>query len=481
MKGMPILLAAVLLSVGFAAAEPGVVSVSATYQGHDEAMPWRMGRPSVRYGYAVRVGKNTFLTTESLVRNHRLIELSKARTAQKMAARVLLSDEHVNLALLSVDKIGALADLELFGPIDKLAPKAELEVLQFDGNRQLQRGMGRMLRVGMERLPDAPYRSLTMQLLTDVNVNGQGAPMLCGGKLAGLVMAYDKSTRTGAVVPFPVLQRFLEDALREPYQGIAAAGFVSAVLVDPAKRAFLGVKKPDVGFAVVMCHPQSGAAAALKPNDVIMEWDGHTVDNLGYYNDPEFGRLDFSYLIKGRRRPGDRISASVIRDKQVKPVEVLLTAFRDGHNLIPDDPTARQPDYLVTGGLVLRECTGRFLNAYGDNWRNSAPARLVHLHDTRRLRPERPGDRVVIISQILRDPINIGYEYFIGRVVEGANGQPIRNLGDVFRIQDESGPITRLKLARLEVEIAFDAAQLPEAHKRLSRAYGIPALRRRID
>lgn len=475
---MRLTLALLSLVVAAAAADdPGVVSVATTHQEYDQAMPWRKSRPSVRHGYAVRVGEKTFLTTESLVRNHRLVEIKKARTGEKIAAQVLLADVQVNLALLSTDGATSLNDLRTFVPLTELAPDAELEVLQFDENRQLQRGNGRVIRVTMAPLPSAPYRSLTMQLLTDVNVNGEGAPMLAGEKLAGLVMDYDKSTRTGSVVPFPVLQRFLADATAAPYAGIASAGFVSAPLVDPTKREFLGVETPGIGFAVMMCHPQSGAATALEPNDVILEWDGYAVDNLGYYQDREFGRLDFSYLIKGRRRPGDSVPVSVARNKQIRKVAVPLTVFRDEHNLIPEDPTAVQPEYLVTGGFVLRECTGHLLKSYGPNWRSRAPPRLVNLYDTRRLRPAQPGDRVVMVAQILRDPINIGYEYFIGRVVEGVNGQQVRNLRDVFRIHRESGAITRLKLARLDVEIVFDAEQLPEAHRRLARAYGIPALR----
>jgi hypothetical protein len=294
-----------------------------------------------------------------------------------------------------------------------------------------------------------------------------------------MVASYDPGTRVASVIPSPVLHHFIRDAESPAYGGFAAAGFVWTTLVDPAKRRFLGAGVSDVGILVVSCLPRTGAAECLRPNDVILEWDGQAVDNLGFYTDPDFGRLAFSYLIKGRRRPGDTASVRLIRDRQDTVVELPLSRLRDGDLLIPENVTGERDEYLVTGGLVLRELTGAYLRSQGKDWQRRADARLLHLYGTSRDQAPEPGDRIVILSSVLPDPINIGYQHFRNVVVTHVNGRPVAGLDDVFDAVDRDGGCRTVKIEYSDVEIVLDRDTLREADERISSEYRLPALRYR--
>ncbi|MBN1556548.1 MAG: hypothetical protein JW951_00210 [Lentisphaerae bacterium] len=456
-------------------ASGALVEVLVTCQTPHARLPWQQDPPGTRRGYGVTVGPAFILTTETLVRNQRLVEWRAARSGHKVSAAVCAADPQVNLALLETTPPDPAA---LLAPADPAVPHGPLRIFQFDATRELQSGSGRIVQVAMDALPDAPYSSLTFTLATELDINGEGAPVLSGDRLAGLIMRFDRSRRQAQIAPAAVIARFLEAATASPYTGFAAAGFAWKPLVDPARRRYLRVPAAYGGVLVVSALPGSGAAASLQPNDVVVSWDGYAVDRLGYYEDPAFGRLAFPYLIKGRRKPGELATAALIRDGLLTNVVVRLAPFRDADALIPENVIAAPAPYFVEGGLVFREVTGRYLKAGGPSWQRANDARLVHAYLTRQLEPEQPGDRLVIVSQVLPDPINIGYRRLDDMRVERINGTPVRNLADLFRIAERDGHISRIGLQDSSLDFVLDAAGLDTANARIQRLYGIPALRR---
>jgi hypothetical protein len=191
------------------------------------------------------------------------------------------------------------------------------------------------------------------------------------------------------------------------------------------------------------------------------------------------GRMEISNLTKIRSRVGDAVQVSIIRDRKPMTVRLLLGYRGDSDNLIPDDLEGEQAEYLLHGGLLIRELTGRYLQAGGGDWRQTADPRLTNLYLTRRMNPEKPGDKVVILSVILPDPVNVGYQEFMNSVVMRINGQPVRNMRDVFRIFDADGGVSRVTLKNVGVDLVLDPVATAAANERISRNYGIPALQYR--
>jgi S1-C subfamily serine protease len=183
-----------------------------------------------------------------------------------------------------------------------------------------------------------------------------------------------------------------------------------------------------------------------------------------------------SYLIQGRR-PGDSVPVRIVRDRKETSLTVRLTRRDEASSLIPEDIAGAQAPYLVDGGIIVRELTGRFLKSRGNDWMRNTDSRLAHLYYTRQHAPERPGERVVIVVGVLPDPINIDYQDLRDEVVTSVNGQPVHNMADVFRAVDKTGHLTRLGLQGVGVDVVLDAARIEQANARLARNYRIPALR----
>jgi len=455
----------------------GLVQVIVTFQTYNPRLPWQRSAPGTRMGYALACGEGRFITTEGLVRNHTLVEVRHARSGEKITVAVRISDYQANLALLESNGPDEGTPPEPIPIADRVPRNAEVKIAQLDETQEVQLSDARVLQISMATLPSSPYSGLTFTLLTDVNVNGQGAPVLYQDELAGLVMSYDRTARVGKMVPYPAIRRFIEAASKPRYDGFASAGFVWKPLVDPAKRAFLSVTNENRGVLVVSCLPGSGAADALESNDVILRWDGHAIDNLGFYEDADFGRLLFPYLINGRRSPGQVAESRICRDRQVMDIRVDLTRRLDRHALIPQNVSGRQTEYLVTGGFVIQELAADYLRARGPNWMKSVDPILTHLYLTRRLAPTFPGERVVLLARVLPDPINIGYQHFNSQVIKQINGKKVSNMSDVFRIVDEDGLLRLISLRSMGIDIAIDETALPEANARLAKAYRIPKLR----
>ena len=465
----------------FAGDEPAldVLRLTASSSDTDPGLPWQRLRPSVQNGYAIRVDVNHAVTTERLVRNASVIHLAPARSGNRIRASVVHSDIQVNLALLRMEDASALPSRNAALPIMSASVVlTNLTVVQFDETDDTQTGSARFLKASVSSLPASPHMCLLLTLQTQLNVNGEGAPVLEENNLAGLVMQYDTSTRTASVLPAQTVDRFIRDTLAPPYEGFPALGIEWAPLVDPAKRAFLDAPTNNCGIQVLDCLPFSGASNTLQPNDVIMQLDGYDIDSLGYYRDPDFGRLGFAHIVKELHKPGDTVPVTVIRER--KPLELQLTLGRrsEADDLVPDNLAAQPDDYMISGGCLIRELTARYLFAHGSDWSLKTDPRIVHDFFFRRRRPERQGDRIVIISRVLPDPINQGYQNIQDAIITHANGLPIRNMEDVFAVRNRDGVIARLRLMGFETELCFATNATAGADQRLIRQYRLPALSR---
>ena len=457
--------------------DQSVVEVLVTTQRYDPRVPWRRERPGSRAGYGVVIAPGRIVTPEDLVRNAMLVEIRCPGQGAKTSARIVQTDARADAALLAIDVESDGMNLPPAEWDGAVTTGTKVKLVQFDSAGQMQAGEGRVTEVTVSQLPEAPHSILTFSVLTDLKLDRVGGPVFRNGRLVGLAVRYDESSQTSVILPTSVLKRFVEAASNPPYRGIATAGIFWTPLIDPAKRRYLGLPDANLGVLVVRTVPESGATGVLAPDDVIVEWDGRPIDSQGYYNDTEFGRLSFSHLIAGYRSPGDTVPATIMRSRQRMNVRVRLDAFEDRKALIPLNTEGQQAGYLVEGGLVLRELSADYLQAFGTRWLLTANPRLVNLYLTRAQFPDTPGERVVILSDVVPDVINKGYNGYRDDVVTHVNGQPVSNLKEVFAVRERDGGIWRVTTQSRGVDIVLERAQLDEANRRISERYRIPKLR----
>lgn len=448
----------------------GIVEVLVTAQKFDAHFPWKKGRPEARTGYGIVIADGKLITSEDLVRNAMLIEIQPPGGARKTTARVIEADPRINAALLAAPTKGYTP--VPWGP--PIGMGAKVQIVQFDEAGQRQSGEGRITGIKVSLLPSAPLGILTFQALTDLKLERIGSPAFHEGKLAGLIMEYDEATQTSLVLPTAILKRFVEDVEAPPYGGVAVAGMTWTPLVAPANRKFYGLNHDDQGVQVLRTITGSGAATVLQAGDVILKWDGYTVDSQGYYNDPEFGRISLVHLISGRKYPGDVVTVTRWRNEKSEEVQFKLDSYNDAKALVPLNIEGVQAEYLVEGGFMFRELTADYLLAYGTQWMVRANPRLVDIYLTRAQAPAKPGERIIILTGVLPDPLNVSYQEIRDELVTHLNGKPVSSMSDVFAIRDQDGGITRIRLKTLGLDLVLDKALLPEANGRIAKLYGIP-------
>jgi S1-C subfamily serine protease len=457
-----------------------IVRITTSYQRDSSFYPWRKQPPRRRIGFGVVIDKNHILTTENMVRNNTLVEIQLPHSGKNITATVVKSDHQVNLALLHIVDSDAFAGINYPGFIEKLPVNSSVSITQIDETSGIQKGDGHVVKVFVGSLPKAASSLLQYDILTDLNVTGEGAPAFVDKKLAGIMISYSSGSRTGQMIPASYITRFINDVMDGSYSGFASAGVSWQQLVDPVKRKYLGVDDSENGIQVISCLPGTGAAMVLKPNDVILSWDGHSIDNLGYYIDNDYGRLLFPHLVKGGRRPGDKVTVTISRNGTEKKVQVPLSRSDESAYLIPENTTGEPCEYIVAGGLIIQELTAQMLYAYGSKWQSRIDPRLAHIFLTKQQNPDHPGDRIVLLTQVLNDPVNISYQDFRNMIITKVNGSHISNIGDVFDIIRKDGSIKTISLQGVGVDIVFDDNELKLANKRIMQQYGLPALQREI-
>ena len=169
----------------------------------------------------------------------------------------------------------------------------------------------------------------------------------------------------------------------------------------------------------------------------------------------------------------------VLRDGERLDLQLPLRAMRPEQDRVPPYVFGRGPDYVVVGGLVFEELTRPYLGAWGD-WARRAPPRLLVAIDRE---PDEAGaepQRIVLLSSVLPDAANLGYQELRDLIVERVNGRPVASLADVRRaLAAPEGGFQVVELrgrARGAPGVVLDAAEAQAAAARLHQAYGVERL-----
>src|SRR5437867_9167353 len=141
--------------------------------------------------------------------------------------------------------------------------------------------------------------------------------------------------------------------------------------------------------------------------------------------------------------------------------------------LVPEAPFDQEPEFVIVGGLVFQPLTKNYLRNWGQDWERRAPFRLAYFRNQEPT-PERPA--IVILSQVLPDLYNLGYQESRQLVLEKVNGEKVNYLSDLQRALKK--PMNGFHIFQFMKgdtlqRIVLDAATLDAATKRVLDRYGI--------
>jgi len=457
-----------------------VVRVNSTNQSYDAARPWAKKPHYTRRGTGAIVTGGDVLVTAELVADHTYAELEKPATAAKCPATVVAVDYEANLALLRPAEAGFLEDLGTFKLDGSVRVGDSAEILQVENNGEIVSTPAKITTISVSPYPLESLPLLSFRLSSPLQSRDSSfvLPAVRGGHLLGLLMRYDARSQTAEVVPGQIIESFLARAAGNGNPGVPRAGFSFASTRDPQLRTFLGLQSPG-GVLVTEVLPDSAAeAAGLRRGDVILSLGGKPIDQDGLYADPQFGKILFTHLIASFRQGDEPLDVTIHRKEGPATAAITPRPADPSTQASPPYHFDQAPRYFILGGLVFQELSRSFLREWGNNWRKTAPQRLVYLDA---FQSELPPDRgkIVFLSAVLPSDETMGYENLENLVVTTVNGKSIKSLADLAAAA--AAPLDGFHKIEFDEDpgtIFLDAGKVEEQKPALARDYGIPSMER---
>jgi hypothetical protein len=451
----------------------GIVSVRVTGQDWNWRAPWEKQAPWTRTVTGLVVPGRKILVASTAFGNHLLVEAQKLGTDTRFESRVELVDQEGPLALVAVDDPAFWEGLEPLPLAERAPGEDDVTILRWQRSGLLDAFSGTVRQVRSGRHGLSQTSLLTLEIGADTDGLGESEVVVAGGRVAGLVTG--RSGDAYAVLAAPVLSQFLDGAAKGDWRSFARAGIAWQDLTNPALRESLGLRPGETGIRLTRVAAHGSAGGVLEPGDIVLEIGGARLDPTGYYQHPLYGRMLFALLFSDGRQPGDTLPVKALRGGERLDLQLPLRAMRPDQDRVPPYVFGRRPDYVIAGGFVFQELTRPYLGAWGD-WARRAPPRLLVAIDRE---PEGGGaepERIVLLSSVLPDTANLGYQELRDLIVAHVNGQPVRSLADVRRAlaSPQGGfQVVEFVAGQEASRAVLDAGEAQAAAARLHEAYGV--------
>lgn len=444
-----------------------IVSVEVTRKQYDYLQPWSRKVDQVtKFGTIIK-GKE-ILTTADQLSNRTLIRLQKGR-GRWFEGKVTWIDYHANLAAIACEDQDFWEGTEAV----ELAP-----ITPQRGSAQVVRWRNGLLdarNVDISRLV-VKHGKLTfmdqLQLELDSDMQGIGwaEAVIQGDKLIGLTSSKDDQTIT--CVPSSFILSRLADRADGPYEGLGYFSFVWQMAENPDTLAYLGQTGEPKGVVIIEVQTNK-VANPLRPKDVILEIDGYPIDVKGDYVDPDYGNLLLENLASRKKKAGDIVKIKIERAGKEMEVNYTLPKAEYGVQLVPMEVPDREPEYFIIGGLVFQPLSVPYLESWGADWNRKAPFRFSYA-TREEATPEEPS--LVVLSIILPDPLNLGYQDSRYLILDKFNGKPVRRLEDLVAAKAEPHNgfhLIEFREGESLSRMILNAAETDPATSRVLERYGI--------
>jgi hypothetical protein len=459
-----------------------VVRVTATVQPYDFLRPWSKKSPHTWRALGAVLSGRRVLVTGEFVADATYIELEKARSGEKIAAKVECVDYDANLALLRPVEEKFLDGLKALEVKPALVGD-RLSILQLEPSGELLPTAATMTAAEVVRYPMETINLMAYRLSSSLQIRDGSItlPVAKDGRLAGLLMRYESRTQTAEAVPAPVVEHFLKAAARKEYRGFPRAGIAFAAMRDPQLRRYAGLteKQPGGVYVTEVLKGRPADRAGLRVGDVVLAIGGFAIDADGNYDDPLYGKIALTHLLSTRYHDGDVAPFKLFREGRTWQADVTMKQLRVEDNVVEPYTFDRPPRYHVLGGLILLELSRQYLREWGAKWLSDAPLRFVYADRYQTDLFQDGRKKLVILHQVLPSPSAIGYENLRYRTVTRINDVTLNSFDDVAAaVARPAGGFHKIESKEDPKTIYLDARQVAADEATLMKTYGLPAIRR---
>jgi len=449
--------------------ERELVSVEVHRKQYDYFQPWtKHVQTVVKAG--LLIGPREILTTADGLDNRTLVRLQKGGRGPWWSAGVKWADYPANLAVVTSTDEKFWAGLKPATLAEPVKKEEEIQIIRWRaGNLEVRKAEFSRFTVSHPNMSDAVH--VQLELSSEIDGVGWSEPAIAGSKVVGLV--FSQSGNQLQVLPSPFIRSILDAQKKGHYKGLGYFDFTWQPAENPETLDYLKLEGEKRGVVVIDVPAKRDTHPVLKPRDILLQVDGFDVDTQGDYVDAGYGHLLLENLSTRNKWAGDPARLKVWRDGRAQDVVYRLPKAEDAARLVPEAPFEQEPEYVIAGGLVFQPLTKNYLRSWGQDWERRAPFRLAYFR-SQDPTPERPA--VVILSQVLPDFYNLGYQESRQLVVEKVNAQKVNYLSDLQQaLKKPVNGFHILEFTKGETlqKIVLDAATLDAATKRVLDRYGI--------
>ncbi len=438
---------------------PQVLRVHVRSEVPDFDSPWER-RTHEDVAVAAVVGPRWLLTLASVVLD--AVDWIEPVGEGQARAQVIRVDHDRDLALLEVaDSITTVWGIE---PLELGELPAIGDVVLLAGEER----SGHAVIAGVElvRYGHSQRHLLAATIEARQLFSDGGDVAMRAGKLIGLVMQRhtDEELR-GDLIPPAIIEGFLAGSRAGLPVGVPSLGIGFQVIANPTMRAQLGLREQDGGILVTRVDHGGTCDGVLEPRDVLVSIDKTEIDAEG--NVPCGGRALRHYAALCTRHIGERAVLGVQRGTTQLLLPVTLGPLVA---LVPRVRDSSPPAYFAIAGLVFQPVTRDFLCTW-EEWWNNGPKEFLHAYYAGQRTAER--HELVALTQVLEDPINLGYRDYHNESVVRVNGRVPRDLADLIAIVAGATGFITFEMSMGGI-IVLDASEARAASPAILEANGVP-------
>ncbi|HEY2625392.1 MAG TPA: trypsin-like peptidase domain-containing protein [Candidatus Udaeobacter sp.] len=450
--------------------QKSLVRITATSVEPDYKAPWNSGGIQRAVGAGFVISGNRILTNAHVVSNSRYLTVEREDDPNKYPATVQFVAHDCDLALITVsapDFFKNMLPLK-FGGIPALESTVSAYGYPIGGER-MSVTTGIVSRIDFQLYTHSSVdQHLAIQISAQINPGNSGGPVLQNAKVVGVAFqGYSGDVAQGVayMIPTPVINRFLKDISDGHYDKYVDLGITFSKLQNPAQRRFLGLKDDDRGVLVSTVVAAGPSADILRSGDVLLAIDDHPIASDSNV-ELEGERADFQEVVE-RKFNGDSVKFDVWRDKQ--PITVTIKLYTPWPYLIQGHSYDVRPRYVLCGGLLFQPLNLDLLDAY-----RPTDLRLRHFFEyfvLEQLYLQHPD--VIVLTNILPDPINTYLTPYRGGIVDEINGKKIRRLDELADAFAENSDHFVIRMIGDGPPLVLDRNKVESARERIKTRYNV--------
>jgi S1-C subfamily serine protease len=450
--------------------QKSLVRITATEVEPDYRAPWNSGAIQRGIGAGFVIDGNRIMTNAHVVSNSRYLTVEREGDPNKYQATVRFIAHDCDLAVLDVKAPNFFKDMVpvTLGAIPPLESTVSAYGYPIGGER-MSVTTGIVSRIDFQLYTHSSIDShLAIQISAQINPGNSGGPVMQNGKVVGVAFqGYSGDVAQGVayMIPTPVIQRFLKDISDGRYDRYVDLGLTYSKLQNTAQRRFLGLLDDGRGVLINTVTDAGPAAKFVQSGDVLLAIDDHPISSDAYV-EIEGDRVQMPEVVE-RKFKGEAVKLDLLRNKQPLTVKVTLDTvwpyFMQGRGYDV------RPRYVVYAGLLFQPLSLDMIEAY-----RPTDLRLRHFFDffvTEQIYREHP--EVIVLTNILPDPINTYLSPFRYSIVDEINGTKIRTLEDLAKVFAQTPERFVINMIGDGPPLVLDPKQVEAARERIKTRYNV--------